>query len=256
MFLVNLFVVCFYQPLFNLLVAIYNLIAYVYPQKVDMGIAVIIFTIAFRILWLPISLASDRPEKEKREIAQKVTEINEEFSHDPVRAKKEVRNLLRSHPGPVVASAFDLFFQVLIALMLYRMFTSGLEGADFHLLYKFIPQPNHPFNLFFLGKYDLANPNITLNIVQSIFILVAELLSAFFSPFPTTRRDLSTVIFLPIISFLIFMTLPAGKKLFIITTLGFSITLMLVKQLIFLYHSIGKSIENFTVNQALKKKAE
>lgn len=250
--LIAIFVRFFYQPLLNLLVGIYDGLAYVIPKNVDMGIAVIIFTIAFRLLWMPISLASDRSEKEKREIADKVAEIKKLYGNDPVAQKKEIRALLRSKPGPVAASAIDLFFQILVAIMLYRMFSSGLEGADFPLLYKFIPIPKEPFNLVFLGQFDLSRPNIFLNILQSIFLFGAEVLSSIASPFPTTRSDLTTIIFLPIISFFFFMFMPAGKKLFIITTLGFSIMLMLVKQIIFLYHSLGSKLSNFALKRVNK----
>jgi len=253
MFLVDIFITFFYQPLLNLLVLIYNGLVYAFPQKADMGMAVIIFTVAFRLLWMPISLASDRSEKEKREIAERVKEIRKQYAHDPVSQKKEIRNLFKSRTGPVTASAIDLFFQILVALMLYRMFSKGLGGDDFHLLYKFIPQSKEPFNLVFLGKYDLTHPSMFLNFLQSIFILTAEVLGAISSPFPLTRRDLSTIFFLPIISFLIFMTLPAGKKLFIITTLGFSIMLMLVKLVIFLYHNLGAKLNNFALSKVNKE---
>ena len=153
----------------------------------------------------------------------------------------------------MAASAFDLIFQILVALMLYRMFSTGLEGADFHLLYKFIPQPKEPFNLVFLGKYDLSQPSIFLNFLQSLFLFLAEVLSAISSPFPLTRRDLSTIFFLPVLSFFFFMFMPAGKKLFIISTLGFSIIMMLAKLIIFLYHDLGKKLRNFALNKAQAK---
>lgn len=250
MFLISIFVVLIYQPLFNLLIIIYDGLEFAFPQYADMGIAVIVFTIIFRILWLPISLSADRSEREKREIADKVAEIKNKYSTDPIERRKQIKALFRSNPGPVAASAIDLFFQVLIAIMLYRMFSTGLGGSDFNLLYKFIPQPDKPFNLMFLGQFDLAKPSLFLNLLQSIFILAAEIIMTISSPFPITKRDLSTIIFLPIISFFIFMMMPAGKKLFIIATIGFTIVFMLVKQIIFLYHSLGSKLDSFTLKKA------
>jgi len=247
MFLINIFVVFIYQPLLNLLVIIYDGLEYAFPQYADMGIAVVVFTIIFRILWLPISLSADRTEREKRKIADEVAEIKNKYSKDPIERKKKIRALFRSHPGPVAASAIDLFFQVLIALMLYRMFSTGLGGSDSNLLYKFLPQPDKPFNLMFLGQFDLTKPSIFLNLLQSLLILVAEIIMSISSPFPITKRDLSTIIFLPIISFFIFIMMPAGKKLFIISTIAFTIVLILVKQLIFLYHSLNRKLDTFTL---------
>jgi len=216
----------------------------------DMGVAVILFTIAFRILWIPISLSSDRSEKERREIIAKVDQIQKSYKSDPVAQRGEIKNLLRTNRSIMVASGIDISLQVLIALMLYRIFATGLEGADFHLLYSFMPKIEKAFNILFLGKYYLGHPNMTLNLIQSLTILVAELLSSSLSPFPSTRKEVTTTIALPIISFFIFLTLPAGKKLFIITTLCFSIAIMLVKQTIFVYHSLSGKFEKLAQNMA------
>ena len=85
---------------------------------------------------------------------------------------------------------------------------------------------------------------------------MAELLSNSLSPFPSTKKDVTTTIALPIISFFVFLGLPAGKKLFIITTLCFSIAIMLVKQVIFVYHSISGKFEKFAEGVAGTKNQE
>jgi hypothetical protein len=49
---------------------------------------------------------------------------------------------------------------------------------------------------------------------------------AYTSPYPYTRGQVVRLqLVLPVVSFIIFMGLPAGKKLFVITTLTFSILL-------------------------------
>ena len=86
----------------------------------------------------------------------------------------------------------------------------------------------------FLNEFDLSQTNNTLNFIQSLLIFAIEGLHMLFSPGPTSRRDfLSLAIHFPIVSFLVFMFLPAGKKLFIITSLLFSIAVMLIKQALF-----------------------
>ena len=124
--------------------------------------------------------------------------------------------------------------------MLYRIFKTGLEGADLHLLYPFMPEVKTPINLMFLNEFDLSQTNNTLNFIQSLLIFAIEGLHMLFSPGPTSRRDfLSLAILFPIVSFVVFMFLPSGKKLFIITSLLFSIAVMLIKQALFWYHSLN-----------------
>jgi hypothetical protein len=114
--------------------------------------------------------------------------------------------------------------------MLYRIFTKGLEGADIHLLYDFMPDVPRPYNLTFLGSIDLSHPSLLLNLIQSIVIFAVELLGTLTSPFPTSRKDMIRLqVILPVASFLIFLSLPAGKKLFVITTLVFSFFFILLR---------------------------
>lgn len=233
----NLITTLVYQPFFNLLVYIYLVLDKATGGRADMGLAVILFTIIFRLLILPLSLKSDRSEKEKREIYQKLSSVKSYFRDNPARLKEETRKLISQNKRILGAEFLDLFIQVLIALMLYRIFTTGLEGADLHLLYSFMPEVKEPFNLVFLGRFDLSQPNLFLNIVNTVVIFLAEFLSLRFSAFPLSREDKMMLAVLPFAALTFFAFMPAGKKLFVITTLLFSIFLILAKQGLYLYHS-------------------
>ncbi len=63
-----------YQPFFNLLVVIYYLLQKI-DLNADMGMAVILFTIVFRIIILPLSLSTGRTEEEKVEMMSKYADI-------------------------------------------------------------------------------------------------------------------------------------------------------------------------------------
>ena len=233
-----LFVTYIYQPFFNILVGLSWLVGRVFGDP-DMGIAVILFALVVRIILLPLDFAFDRSEDEKLAISNKIKQLQKEYRSDQVRLKQEIKKVMRGNPGPVISETINIAIQVIIILMLYRIFKTGLEGADLHLLYPFMPEIKTPINLLFLNEFDLSQTNNTLNFIQSLLIFAIEGLHMLFSPGPTSRRDfLSLAIIFPIISFIVFMFLPSGKKLFIITTLLFSIGVMLVKQALFWYHSL------------------
>ena len=228
-----------YQPFFNILVGLYWVVGQFMPTP-DMGIAVILFAVAVRVILLPIDLASSKSDKEKFEIAQKINRVKKEFSHDPVRLAAETKKIMRESPGAIVSEVIGVIIQFIIILMLYRIFSTGLEGADMHLLYSFMPQIQEPINLLFLGKYDLSHTNNTLNIIQSIMIAINEIFHLYFSPVKPNRKDLiSLVIIFPICCFILFMFLPAGKKVFIITTLAFSMVRRLIGQAMYLLYSFS-----------------
>lgn len=236
--MIELFITYIYQPFFNILVGIYWLLDQVLAHP-DMGIAVIIFALIVRIILLPVNLWGQRTAGEKRKLAQKVKKLRQELSHDPIKLRKEEKRVLKSHPATIASEFITVSIQLIIILVLYRIFRFGLKGADFHLLYDFMPKIPRPLNLVFLDRYDLTKPSLFLNFLQSLAIFILEALTLFFAAHPVSRKEvLMLTVFLPVVSFLIFITLPAGKKLFIITTLLFSIVLLLVRQLIFWYHTL------------------
>lgn len=230
------FTVFVYQPFFNILIAIYYILDQATAGEGDMGITVIIFAVVVRIILLPMSLSGDKSAAEKRAISETIHHINKTYAHDPERKKKERRRVMKSNPVALISEGFSVLVQLVIVLMLYRIFKTGLEGADMHLLYSFMPDIKQPVNMLFLGQYDLSRPSMTLNFIQSFLIFILESFSMLFSPYPVSRRDfISLGLAMPFVSFFIFLGLPAGKKVFIITTLIFSICLLLIKQLVFWY---------------------
>lgn len=228
-----LFIETLYRPFFNLLVLIYEGLEKVVTNP-DMGIAVIVFTIALRIILLPISLASGESEEEKREIGLKFEQIRRQYADNPIKFKEIRDELIRTHHRTVRSEVFNIGLQIAIALMLWRIFARGLAGEDLPLLYDFVPWPNLPFNLTFLAKIDLTKPSLVMNLTSSLLLFVAETLSLETSPYPATRNDRLMQFVVPIGVFVYLYNMPAGKKLFVIATLSLTILLIIFKEL----HSI------------------
>lgn len=224
-----LFTTFIYQPFFNILVLFYIALERI-SGNADMGTAVIMLTILIRILLLPLSFASHRSEKERREIGEQSRALDAEFSADPIKLEKAKRRLMRSNKRIIISEVFMLFIQASIALMLWKIFATGLGGADIHLIYSFMPEVQLPFNLTFMDRFDLTHTSFILNLIQSFSIFAVETLAILISPFPHTRAEVVRLqLVLPLVSFLVFMGLPAGKKLFVITTLWFSFGLLLIR---------------------------
>ena len=246
----SLFITIIYQPFLNVLVGFYWLLGLFVDGKPDMGIAVILLTILIRILLLPISLSGDRSEKERREISKKILEIEDVYVSEPIKREKEKKKVIKKSRKVMAGEIFNLFIQVSIALMLWKMFKTGLPGEDIHLIYPFMPKFDLPFNLIFLGKYDLSHTSFTLNFIQTILIFILESISLFTSPYKVSKDEVVRLqLVLPAVSFLIFMGLPAGKKLFVITTLIFSI-------LIKIFKIVKRSINSYKYKKDEEQKLE
>lgn len=245
-----LFVTIIYQPFLNILVLFYWILGFFTDEKPDMGIAVIFLTLLVRFLLLPLSLAGSKSETERRRIADEARKIDREHENEPIILRQKKKILFKESSKTLISEVINLFIQVSIALMLWKIFATGLSGADLHLIYSFMPDVETPFNLMFLGKYDLTHPHIVLNLIQTFLIFVLETLSVYTSPYPHTRSEVVRLqLVLPLVSFLIFMGLPAGKKIFVITTLCFSIVLTLFK-------AIRRKYYDLQDKWALKKEEE
>lgn len=222
-----LFTTFVYQPFLNVLVFFYWILELITGGNADMGVAVILLTIFIRILMLPLSLSGMKTEHERRKIADDVKQLEEKYAGEPATLEKEKKNLMRKNTGIVISETVVLIVQVMIALMLWRIFATGLSGEDTHLIYSFMPDVEQPFNLVFMGRFDLTHTSFLLNLIQSVLIFVLESLQMYLSPYNYSRSQVMKMqLVLPVVSFFIFMFLPAGKKLFIITTLCFSILMV------------------------------
>jgi YidC/Oxa1 family membrane protein insertase len=226
----NLFISIIYQPFLNILVFFYWMLGIVTRGHPDMGVAVILLTIVIRIILLPLSLSEERSADERRALVKKFHELEANLAADPVALKAERKKLFHRNPKFVIGETISLIVQVIIALMLWKMFETGLPGEDVHLIYKFMPHVETPFNLVFLGKYDLTHTNVALNIMQSLMIFLVETVSILTSPYPPMKGEVVRMqLVLPVVSFLVFMRLPAGKKIFVIMTLLISLLILIYK---------------------------
>lgn len=230
MFLADLFISVVYQPLFNVLILFYWLLDKFEPGKADMGIAVILLTFVVRLILLPLSFSGDQTEAERRRIATQLKELEEQFPHDPVALKKGKQKIMRRNRRIVASEISSFSIQLIISLVLWRIFSTGLSGQDLHYIYSFMPKVHLPFNLMFMDKIDLSKPSLLLNLTQSFLIFLLETLSMMMSPYPVSRNEVVRMqLTLPLVSFIIFLQLPAGKKLFICTTLIISIVMTTFK---------------------------
>jgi membrane protein insertase Oxa1/YidC/SpoIIIJ len=224
------FVLLIYQPFLNLLVFFYWILEQLTDGSASMGVAVILMTIALRFLLLPQSMHGIRTEHKRVGLLQDVRDIEVNYAHDPVEMQKQKKAVMRSNPGMVVGEVLNIVIQVLIALMLWRMFKTGLGGEDLHLLYSFMPPVETPYNLTFMG-IPLDQPNQLMNLILMVLVFVMEFLSLMAAlPGSMSRRSaIMTSIILPLISFAFFAFMPAGKNLFVITTVIFSIILTTIR---------------------------
>lgn len=153
----------FYNPIYNALVALVAVI----PGN-DVGIAVILVTIAIRLLLLPFSISAARTQRAMKTLEPKLKELKEKHKNDKEKEAVETLALYKEEKVNPFASILTVFIQIPVLLALYWVFRfEPFSHINTALLYSFTPTPSH-VSLLFLGVISVFGKSLTLAILAGI----------------------------------------------------------------------------------------
>ncbi len=243
------FYITIYQPLFNILIFLYNSISFG-----DLGVAVIFITIIIKVLLHPLGMKAARSQKEMEGIQPEIKKIQEKYKKNKEEQSKKIMELYKSKKINPFAGIFPIFIQLPILISLFQIFRRGLEKEEMKHLYSFITEPSF-VNYNFLSIIDLSEPFI-------FFAIVAGLGQYFQMKITMGRKknienkkeeeksDVGKAIqgqmiyFLPGFTFIILLSLPSVVGLYWIITIIFAIMQQYIIQREDKKNIIKKEIEN------------
>lgn len=151
-FIVNVFNIVLYRPLFNLLILLYQ-----YLPGHDFGVAVVFLTILIKFLLYPLGNSAIRSQKALTGIQPKVKEIQEKYKDNKEEQARLIMELYKKEKINPFSGFLPLLIQFPILIALYRVFWKGLQPQQFSsLLYGFVPHIDS-INASFLGIIDLSH---------------------------------------------------------------------------------------------------
>lgn len=155
----------FFDPVYNGLIFFIDVV----PGG-DVGVAIILTTIAVKVILLPLSIKASKTQKVIREIDPKIKEIKEDIK-DPQKQAQAIMDLYKESGINPFASILLMFIQIPIIIALYFSVYSGggvpLPGINTELLYSFIPSPD-TITMLFLGVLDIAQKSLPLAVLAGI----------------------------------------------------------------------------------------
>lgn len=162
-FLGNLFTAILYQPFYNALIFIYDIIP-------DLGVSIIIITVIIRIALLPLSKKAIESQKKMQEIQPELKEIQEKYKGDQQKKGEEIMKLYKEKKINPAAGCLPLIIQLVILIALYRVFYDASINFDNGnpLLYSFINGPDS-INPISFGIIDITKRSIPLAIIAAGF---------------------------------------------------------------------------------------
>jgi YidC/Oxa1 family membrane protein insertase len=153
----------FYDPIYNALVALVDLI----PGG-DVGIAVIIVTIVIRLILLPFSISAARTQRAMKTLEPKLKELKEKHKGDKEKEALETLALYKESKVNPFASILMVFIQIPVLLALYLVFYhEPFPTINTDLLYAFTPVPT-AVSLAFLGLISVAGKSLVLAFLAGI----------------------------------------------------------------------------------------
>lgn len=153
----SLFHTFVYLPIYNLLVFLVDVV----PGG-DLGLAVILATIAVKLILLPLSLSAVRTQRAMKLLEPELKELREKYKDDKETQAKEMFALYKKYNVKPFASILMLFIQLPILFGLYYVSQHAATTAiDPTLLYPFITAPT-TLSPLFLGIFSLTGTGIVL----------------------------------------------------------------------------------------------
>jgi len=221
-FLFSIYHTILFEPLFNTLVILYNLI----PGN-DFGIAVILVTLLVRFAFAPLSAKAVIAQKKLTALQPEAKAIQEKFKQDRDRQAKELLELYKREKVNPFAGIFPILLQIPFLIALYQVFWKGLAVEQLQFLYSFVENPGL-IDPTFLGMVDLGEKSLIVAAFAAIFQFVQGKQMAQNHPKGDKKSFAATfqkqaLYFFPILTLLIVSQLPSAVGLYWITTSLFSI---------------------------------
>lgn len=212
-------------PLLNVLMYLYETVAFE-----NLGVAVIEMTVLLRLALLPLSIVSEADEVKYERLETEVARTQEHFKNDRVQAHEEIRNLLKKHRISPWAKMVVLLIQLLVLIVLYQVFVSGIN-AQLSGLYKWVVQPNLPINTNFLGV-EIGSHNFWWALAVGVFLYIEIAWEQRHVVHLLGPQDAVFRYAFPIFSVVVLLLLPMVKSLFILTSMIFSLVITLIRRMI------------------------
>ena len=132
--MIALYHTIFLKPTFNALVALYNLVG-------DVGVAIILLTLAVRLIILPVTLKSLKSQKALQELQPKLNALKEKHKGDKPGLAKATMELYKQEKVNPASSCLPLLIQLPIFIALYQAMQVVLKNDGFDFLYGFVSKP-------------------------------------------------------------------------------------------------------------------
>jgi len=150
-----------YEPIFNLLIWLYNIL----PGN-DIGLAIVVMTVLVRLAFYPLSRKSIESQKALQDLQPKMEELKKKYKDDREKLGQEMMKLYKDNKVNPASSCLPLLIQLPFLWAIYRVFAAGLTNGSLDIIYPFIHNPG-TINTISMGFIDLAQKQWILAVLAA-----------------------------------------------------------------------------------------
>lgn len=229
-----------YNPLYNLLIMVYNFVPFH-----DFGVAIIIVTLLIKFALIPLSKKQIESQKKMQELQPKIKETQNKHKGDKEKQSRALMELYKEHKTNPFSGCLPMVVQLVFLIAIYRVLFN-ISNANLMVdsagLYAFVHNPGQIGHMF-LGIINLASvvdfKHITLASAPHIILVIlaagaqfiqTKMLMAKQAPAPAGKEaDFSQImskqmLYLgPALTLFIGIKFPAGLALYWLVSTGFMI---------------------------------
>jgi len=200
----------FYQPIFNLLVAVYSLVP-------NLGWTTILVTLLIRFLMWPWYRKNARLQRQLSLIQPKIKEIQKKYKDDPQQQMKELSNLYRLEKVNPLGMILFLLVQIFVLLALFKDIGLILAHKGSEFLYPFVSHKEITNYLFL--SIDLSQPHFLLALLAALTQYLQSWLmlrrqKKLTSQNPQVLNQTVMFYLMPLLVFFLYLKLPAVLALY------------------------------------------
>jgi YidC/Oxa1 family membrane protein insertase len=195
-----------------LAVPIFRGLQFFYNWIPNYGWAIVLLTLAIRMLTFPLQYKSFKSMKKMQEIQPEINKIKEKYKDDPQRMQKETMELFKRAGANPLGGCLPLLIQMPIFFAFYKVLYEAVElvGAPW---------------IIWVQDLSQKDPYYILPVVMALSMFLQQKLT------PTTTTDplqKKVMLFMPIIFGFIMKDLPSGLTLYIFVSTIFGIAQQMV----------------------------
>lgn len=157
--ILGLYHVIFYQPIFNALIFIYNIL----PGH-DLAVAILVLTLVVRLVLWPLSRRMVESQIAMQELQPKIAALKSKYPKKEDLAAATMRLYKEEKVNPA-SSCLPLLIQLPFIIALFSALHSGIDSSSLGDLYLFIHNPGTLNTVSLFGLLDVHKPNILLSVL-------------------------------------------------------------------------------------------